>query len=164
MPLPGEPPTAADDESVHRLLGRSPQGEYTVVVRAADGSPVVLCNAPLLRDGTPMPTLFWLCGRDEVTAVSRLEAEGAVDTVEAEIGLDTMEVIHAAYESLRDSHMPDGHTGPRPSGGVGGTRRGVKCLHAHFGAWLAGMDDPVGEWVARRLAADGVGHAARVTR
>jgi hypothetical protein len=162
MQLPGDAPSAADDQAVRRLLGREPQGEYTVVVRSADGEPVVLCNAPLLRDGTPMPTLFWLCGHDEVIAVSRLEADGAVNEVEAELGMDTMAEIHSRYESLRDSFLPAGHTGPRPSGGVGGTRRGVKCLHAHFGFWLAGGDDAAGEWVADRLAAAGVTHAARV--
>ena len=162
MQLPGDAPSAADDQAVRRLLGREPQGEYTVVVRSADGEPVVLCNAPLLRDGTPMPTLFWLCGHDEVIAVSRLEADGAVNEVEAELGMDTMAEIHSRYESLRDSFLPAGHTGPRPSGGVGGTRRGVKCLHARFGFWLAGGDDAAGEWVADRLAAAGVTHAARV--
>lgn len=161
MPLPGQSPGPADDQAVRQLLGRDPQGEYTVVVRAADGSPVVLCNAPLLRDGTPMPTLFWLCGRDEVAAVSRLEADGAVDRVEAEIGLQVLQDVHDRYAALRDSHMPPGHTGPRPSGGVGGTRRGVKCLHAHFGWWLAGGDDPVGAWVASRLAQEGTAHAPR---
>ncbi len=27
-------------------------------------------------------------------------------------------------------------TGPRPSAGVGGTREGVKCLHAHYANYL----------------------------
>lgn len=162
MRLPGDAPSAADEAAVRRLIGREPQGEYTVVVRAADGDPVVLCNAPLLRDGTPMPTLFWLCGHDEVIAVSRLEADGAVNEVEAVIGMEAMSAIHDRYESLRESFMPADHTGPRPSGGVGGTRRGVKCLHAHFGHWLAGGDDAVGEWVAARLADAGIAHAARV--
>jgi hypothetical protein len=35
---------------------------------------------------------------------------------------------------------------------VGGTRRGVKCLHAHYAYSLAGGDDPVGRWVERALA------------
>jgi len=34
---------------------------------------------------------------------------------------------------------------------VGGTRRGVKCLHAHLAWWLAGGSDPVGAWTAGRL-------------
>ncbi len=28
---------------------------------------------------------------------------------------------------------------------------GVKCLHAHYAAYLAGFDDPVGRWVAAEL-------------
>ena len=47
--------------------------------------------------------------------------------------------------------MPTGHSGPTPFGGVGGTREGVKCLHAHYAHWLAGADDPVGEWVHAQL-------------
>ncbi len=53
----------------------------------------------------------------------------------------------------RDAALPPGHAGPRPHGGVGGTRRGVKCLHAHYAYHLAGGDDPVGRWVAEQLAA-----------
>ncbi|MFM9082798.1 MAG: DUF501 domain-containing protein, partial [Actinomycetota bacterium] len=114
------------------------------------------------RDGTPMPTLVWLCGRGEGAAGGRLESEGAVDEVESELGLDVIDGAHRAYAAMRDALMPEDHDGPRPTGGVGGTRRGVKCLHAHFGWWLAGGDDPVGEWVARRLAERGEMHAARI--
>ena len=38
-------------------------------------------------------------------------------------------------------------------GGVGGTRTGVKCLHAHWAWHLAGGDDPVGRWIEARLDA-----------
>ena len=48
--------------------------------------------------------------------------------------------------------LPDGHTGPAPVRRGGGTREGVKCLHAHYAWWLAGGDDPVGQWVARPAA------------
>ena len=53
--------------------------------------------------------------------------------------------------------LPPSWAGPRPTGGVGGTRRGVKCLHAHYAWYLAGGDDPVGRWVAEQLgeATDG---------
>ncbi|HEV2310507.1 MAG TPA: DUF501 domain-containing protein, partial [Acidimicrobiia bacterium] len=59
---------------------------------------------------------------------------------------------HAAYAEERDAALPAGWEGPRPHGGVGGTRVGVKCLHAHYAWYLAGGDDPVGAWVAERLA------------
>ena len=47
--------SAADRAAVEALLGRPVQGAFVVVVRHADGSPVVLENAPFMDDGTPMP-------------------------------------------------------------------------------------------------------------
>lgn len=156
MTLPGPAPTTGELDAVTALLGRTPQGEFRVVARDLTGAPVVLMNAPLLDDGTPMPTLYWLVGRREVAAVSTLEADATIDQVEALIGLDAIDQIHRRYESERDRLMPSGHTGPRPSGGVGGTRRGVKCLHAHYGHWLAGGDDAVGAWVHDQLLERGL--------
>ncbi|MBW2190215.1 MAG: DUF501 domain-containing protein [Deltaproteobacteria bacterium] len=34
--------------------------------------------------------------------------------------------------------------GHRPSGGVGGSSGGVKCLHAHYADFAAGNDNPIG--------------------
>ena len=56
-----------------------------------------------------------------------------------------------AYAAERDAALPPGHAGPRPAGGVAGTRVGVKCLHAHYAWYLAGGDDPVGRWVHERI-------------
>lgn len=145
--------TDPDDlAAVEALLGRKVQGDFEVVVRHADGSPVVLRNAPLMHDGTPMPTRYWLVGEPERTLVSRLEADGGVRRAEAEVDPEALAAAHARYATERDAVLPAGHDGPRPSGGVGGTRLGVKCLHAHYGWFLAGGDDPVGAWVAERLA------------
>lgn len=149
-------PSAKDHELVATLLGRVPQGDFTVAVRHRDGTPVVLRNAPLLHDGTPMPTLYWLLGPQEVTAVSRLESAGTIDAVENELGLEAIALIHARYERERDADVPSDYDGPRPSGGVGGTRTGVKCLHAHFAYWLAGGDDAVGAWTAQQFKDQGL--------
>jgi hypothetical protein len=139
---------------VARLLGRSPAGEFTVVVRRRDGTPAVIENAPLLDDGRPMPTLFWLVDAEVRDAVSRLEAAGGVRRAEAVVDPDTLAAAHARYGAARDRHIPAGHTGPRPSGGVGGTRQGVKCLHAHVAWYLVGGDDPVGRWTVGELGLD----------
>jgi hypothetical protein len=72
-------------------------------------------------------------------------AAAAVDPVD-------LAEAHARYAAERDAALPPGHAGPRPSGGVGGTRQGVKCLHAHLAWHLAGGNDPVGRWVQERLA------------
>ena len=143
-----------DVERVTALLGRSPQGEFDVVVRDPTGSPVVVRNAPFLRDGTPMPTRYYLVGTDLVKAVSRIEAAGGVDEVEAELGPDVIEAIHARYEAERDAAIPANHAGPRPSGGVGGTRVGVKCLHAHVAHLLATGEDEIGQWTIDRVPTD----------
>lgn len=122
-----------------------------MVVRTANGEPRVVRNAPLLHDGTPMPTRYWLVDPVDVAAVSRLEAAGGVNTAEAEVSEDELLAAHTAYALERDAHIAPEHQGPRPYGGVAGTRRGVKCLHAHYASWLAGNNDPVGRWVADRI-------------
>jgi len=144
--------TTADRDAVEALLGRAPRGPFEVVVRGAGGEPVVIRNAPLLDDGTPMPTRWWLVGEAERVAVGRLEAAQGVRRAEAEVDPEALADAHARYARERDAALPDGHRGPAPFGGVGGTRQGVKCLHAHYAWHLAGGDDPVGRWVADQLA------------
>jgi hypothetical protein len=141
-----------DRDRVRELLGREPQGRFEIVVRDAAGDPVVLRNDPLLDDGTPMPTRYWLIGRSIVAAVGRLEAAGGVREAEASIDPNEIAAAHQRYAVERDAAIDPSFGGPRPSGGVGGTRQGVKCLHAHYGWYLAGGDDPVGRWVADRIA------------
>src|SRR6266508_3208167 len=146
----GGPASERDRDDIRVLLGREPAGRYEIVVRNADGRPVVIRNAPLLDDGTPMPTRYWLVGREEVAAVSRLESAGGVRAAEAAVDRVELAAAHARYAAERDADLaPD--ASPRPSGGVAGTRQGVKCLHAHYAWHLAGGDDPVGRWVAEQL-------------
>ncbi|HEX7277636.1 MAG TPA: DUF501 domain-containing protein [Acidimicrobiales bacterium] len=147
-------PAATDDDvaAVATLLGRPPQGDFEVVVRDADGRPVVIRNAPLMADGTPMPTRYWLVDAELRRVVSGLESAGGVRAAETAVDPAELAAAHARHAAERDAALPLGHGGPRPSGGVGGTRKGVKCLHAHYAWYLAGGDDPVGRWVADRLA------------
>ena len=98
-----------------------------------------------------MPTRYWLVGPDDVLRVSRLEAAGGVRRAEAAVDPDELADAHRRYAAERDAAIPGGYGCPRPSAGVGGTRQGVKCLHAHYAWHLAGGDDPVGRWVADHL-------------
>ncbi len=155
------PSTAAGREAdelaqlVAERLGRSPQGSWEVAVWAASGEPVVIRNAPVLDDGRPMPTRFWLIDPALRSAIGRLEAEGGVRRAEAEVDAVALAAAHRRYAAERDAAVPPDHAGPRARGGVGGTRQGVKCLHAHYAWYLAGGDDPVGAWVHERLAEAG---------
>jgi exopolyphosphatase/guanosine-5'-triphosphate,3'-diphosphate pyrophosphatase len=148
------PPTVDELATVTRLLGRPPRGAFTVVVRTASGEPIVIENAPFLDDGTPMPTRYWLIGKQEQEAVGRLESGGGVRRAAEALSASQIAEAHARYAAARDARIPSDHEGPRPYGGVGGTREGVKCLHAHLAWYLAGGSDPVGRWTAQQLAGE----------
>jgi exopolyphosphatase/guanosine-5'-triphosphate,3'-diphosphate pyrophosphatase len=113
--------------------------------------PAVIENAPFLSDGRPMPTRYWLVDPGLREAVSRLEAKGGVRAASTVLSAHQVAAAHAEHAAQRDRLVPAAHEGPRPHGGVGGTRRGIKCLHAHLAWYLAGGDDPVGRWTAQQL-------------
>jgi hypothetical protein len=79
--------------------------------------------------------------------VSRLEGDGGVHRFEDELGLDAIAAVHDAYAARRTAKISRTDR-PAPTGGVGGTRVGIKCLHAHLANYLAGHDDVVGAKVA----------------
>ena len=139
----------SDLRIVAEQLGRAPTVPFTVVARCPGGHPLVIRNAPVDERGDPFPTTFWLSCPDAVRAVSRLEAEGWISRLNERLETepDFAEAVasaHAEYarERARDDPRAERH------GGVGGTRKGLKCLHAHYANHLAGGDDVVGAWVA----------------
>ena len=97
----------ADHRRTAELLGREPMGSFEVAVRNDDGDPVVLKNFPILADGRPMPTLYWLCGERESMLIGRLEAIGGVRQAEEAVGLDAVNATHERYRSERDQILDD---------------------------------------------------------
>lgn len=132
------------------MIGRPLAGRFAVVVRRIDDRPVVIENEPHLRDGTPMPTLFWLVDPELHAAVSRLESEGGVHRFEELVDTEELERTHAEYAQRRRAATTRRELA-QGDGGVGGTRVGVKCLHAHLANYLVGARDPVGQLVAASL-------------
>ena len=131
------------------------------MARDGDGEPVVIRNEPVLDDGTPMPTRYWLVGR-RGSGGGQPAGDGGRGPPRRGRGRPGRAGRRPPrYAAERDAAIPPGWTGPRPSGGVGGTRRGVKCLHAHYAWHLAGGDDPVGRWVAAQLRGGGSAGPAR---
>ena len=137
-------PTEEDLVFVTESLGRKPEGLFTVVVRDELDNPRVIRNDPLLANGRPMPTLYWLVDPLIRSKIGTLESQGGVKRAEKECDSNSIKEAHKRYSKERDLRVPDSYTGPKPSGGVGGTRKGVKCLHAHYAWFLAGGKDPVG--------------------
>ena len=143
----------ADDRAVTEVqLGRPLRADSEVVARCHLGLPVVVKVPPHLDDGTPFPTLYWLTCPLAITRIGRLEGSGGVKRMEAKASADpvfagSLEAAHRAYEAERNALLEESR-GPDPSGGVGGTSEGVKCLHAHFAHTAAGGENPVGRLVA----------------
>ena len=143
---------SSDLAAVREQLGRDPTTSFSVVCRCTGGHPLVIRNAPLDANGEPFPTTYWLTCPAAVKAVSRIEAEGAIARLNERVHDDeafdlALEAAHRAYTEDRAADLPEAASW----GGVGGTRTGVKCLHAHYAYHLAGGEDPVGAWVAHRI-------------
>jgi len=139
---------AADLEAVRQQLGREPTTPFSVMARCTGGHPLAIRDRPLDADGNPFPTIYWLTCPDAVRAVSRVESEGWIGRLgdDPTIAASVAEA-HRAYAMERGEMLP----GAEEWGGVGGTRRGIKCLHAHYAFHLAGGDDVVGRWTAERV-------------
>ncbi|HEX6301736.1 MAG TPA: DUF501 domain-containing protein [Acidimicrobiia bacterium] len=141
-----------DDRQVIEIqLGRPLRARSEVVMRCHLGLPVVVRVPPHLEDGTPFPTLYWLTCPLATTRIGRLEGAGGVRRMESKAFADpdfaaALEKAHSDYAAEREALVTDDDV-PRPSGGVGGTRRGVKCLHAHYAHHAAGGENPVGQLV-----------------
>jgi exopolyphosphatase/guanosine-5'-triphosphate,3'-diphosphate pyrophosphatase len=147
----------ADLVAIREQLGREPTVSFEVVARCTGGHPLVIRNAALDADGRPFPTLYWLTCPAYVKAVSRLEAEGWIPRLNERYDADpafrgAVDAAHRAYAEDRASRLEEA----RGWGGVGGTGRGVKCLHAHLAYFYAGGDDPIG-----RIVDDQLGNESR---
>ncbi|MDR2538626.1 MAG: DUF501 domain-containing protein [Bifidobacteriaceae bacterium] len=146
-----EPPTAADIKIVEKHIGRTPRGLLYVQARCVCSNPAVVSVQPLLDDGTPFPTFYWLTLASAVKAVSKLEASGLMKSLNQQLANDPImrqkyQQAHEFY--LRDrtlvKDVPELH-----NISAGGMPTRVKCLHALLAHSLAsgyGIN-PIGDQV-----------------
>lgn len=116
------------------------------------GIPTVITVPPVLDDGTPFPTRYWLTCPLANRRIGRLEAAGGVKAMDQTVATDPafaerLTAANGRYAEERDAHIPASAV-HRPEGGVAGIKHGVKCLHAHYADFAAGNDNPVGEVTA----------------
>jgi hypothetical protein len=141
-----------DHEVIEAQIGRPLRADSKAVSRCHLDLPVVIEVPPLLDDGTPFPTLYWLTCPLATTRIGRLEGAGGVKRMEQKATVDPefgrrLDAAHASYAEARDALVTVG-VSPVPVGGVGGSTVGVKCLHAHYAHTRAGGSNPVGELVS----------------
>jgi uncharacterized protein len=143
--------SAADRRLIEAQIGREVRGSVAVAARCRYGLPAVVRTAPLLPDGTPFPTLYWLACPAARVAVGRLEAAGWNATLSERVATEpdlaaAHAAAHASYLAQRDAlaHLPG-------DPGVGGLPGRVKCLHALYAHQAATGANPVGRIVSQAV-------------
>lgn len=149
---PFEPPSAEDVRIVSLQLGRPARDVIGIAARCVCGAPTVVSTRPRLADGTPFPTLYYLCHPAATAAVSTLEATGVMPELAALLEGDLGEAYraaHAAYVADRESIE---HVEEIAGISAGGMPTRVKCLHALVGHSLAAGPgvNPIGDLALER--------------
>ncbi|HUO46551.1 MAG TPA: DUF501 domain-containing protein [Acidimicrobiia bacterium] len=146
-------PTADRDQSIIAAqIGRDLRAHSGVAARCPLDLPLTIEVPPVLDDGTPFPTRYWLSCPLAVKRIARIESVGGVKDMDFRVEHDpdfagALNLAHIRYGAERDALIPV-DAGHRPAGGVAGAVRGVKCLHAHYADHVVGNQNPVGALVA----------------
>ena len=138
-------PSEQDLDTLSRQLNRPVRDVVEIGARCVCGNPLVATTAPRLSSGIPFPTTYYLTHPVITAAVSRLEAAGLMNEMNAELGEDVALAqayaqAHQHYLSVRDAIGERSGTGAVPEiAGVsaGGMPTRVKCLHVLVGHSLA---------------------------
>lgn len=143
---------------VAEQLGRAPQGLHAVIVWRAN-RPAVIQVAPIVRK-KPFPTTFWLTDPDLNLALDRLEAGGAIASLQAQVDADPalgarMAADHRAHQTLRRTIWTPAQTAEVEtsafaqvfeSRGIGGIEADdrIRCLHTWMASHLV-VSNVIGE-------------------
>jgi hypothetical protein len=140
-----------DRAMVEAQMGRPLRARWSVAKRCHLDVPMVVENHPVLEDGTPFPTRFWLTCPILVKRASQLEAGGMLTQATSLLGgrsdvRERLVVAMERYKEGRDRMARIEESGAPPGGGPDK----VKCLHAHTAHELAEPGNPVGALTLER--------------
>jgi hypothetical protein len=138
-------PTQQDLDTVSRQLGRPARDIVEIGARCVCGNPLVATTAPRLSSGIPFPTVYYLTHPAVTAAVSRLEANGEMNTMNERLENDAelaaaQQRAHEDYLSVRAAIGRRSGVGEVPEiadVSAGGMPARVKCLHVMVGHALA---------------------------
>lgn len=162
-------PSAQQLTLIEQQLGRTPRGLVGIAHQTAEGVPVVLQMRSLVDD-QPFPTLYWLCSRDLHRALARIEDQGWVKHIEAQLAHNDSlydESLYNAYQQDQQAYVAarwqamDDVDRARIEAlgflelfnryGIGGIANWskVRCLHMQYAQHLV-----MGSEIGRRLDAE----------
>ena len=152
---PFDPPSDHDVQVVSAQLGRPARDVVGIAARCVCGNPTVVATKPRLGNGTPFPTLYYLCHPAATAAVSTLEATGVMPELAALLeDPETADRYRAAHESYLADRESIEHVDEIDGISAGGMPVRVKCLHALVGHTLAAGPgvNPIGDLALDRAS------------
>ncbi len=155
-----DPIDAGDVRVITNQLGREPRGLRRVAHRCVCQLPDVVETNPRLPDGTPFPTFYYLTCSRLGSAVSTLEAEGVMRTMQDRLRGDEAlaEHYHRAHEDYLKRRSEVADVKEIEGISAGGMPDRVKCLHvlvAHALAAGPGVN-PLGDEALNMLLERGL--------
>ena len=144
-----------DIDAITLQLNRTPRGLIEVSKRCDCKNPMVVSTKPVLDDGEPFPTHFYLTCATLNSLIGTLEASGLMKEYEERLNTDkefakSYQLAHKDYLTRRNKY---GLNEEIKEISAGGMPNRVKCLHALVAHSLAvgpGIN-PVGDDALQRL-------------
>lgn len=134
-----QPMTERDEAVTTTQLGRRPRSVAGVAHRCPCGNPDVVATEPVLADGSPFPTTYYLTCPRANAACSTLESQGVMAAMAERLGTDVD--LATAYAAAHQAYLADrsilGEVAQIVGVSAGGMPTRVKCLHALVGHALA---------------------------
>lgn len=136
---PFAPVTEHDVFVVTQQLGRPARDVIGIAARCVCGNPTVVSTKPRLGDGTPFPTLYYLCHPGATAAISTLEANGVMAEFTGLLAEspELQQQYRAAHEAYLADRESIEHVDEIDHVTAGGMPERIKCLHALAGHALA---------------------------
>jgi len=125
----------SDSKIVEQQIDRKLRIDSEVSCRCHLNIPAVIKVPPKLEDGTPFPTTYWLTCPMYNKKIGSLESQGLIKELDKEI-INNPDLKkqwksrQISYEQEREK-LETEDIGPKASGGVGGAKESIKCLHSH---------------------------------
>lgn len=152
----------SDKKVIEWQIGRTLENEFEVCTKCQWDFPVSFSAPPIVRD-RPFPTIHWLCCPYLQREISKLEAEGLINEIEARLISDEVlcngyldahkNTNQAIMEQLKRKRAPLWFLKALEGRGIGGMKdfTHIKCLHMHVANLLCGVDNPIGKIVLKMV-------------
>lgn len=117
--------------------------------------PAAIKVPPNLDDGTPFPTTYWLTCPMYNKKIGSLESQGLIGKLDNELSNNPK--LNREWKERQNSYQKDRENDQDKSnkliatGGVGGAKESIKCLHSHTADELSTGKNPIGKIVIETI-------------